>query len=230
MIVRQQEDHFILIPQHDHALVSGEFALHWNHEIVPRKETLYAISYHDVGWKKLDQSVLWDEKTNQPTDFSRYPLKEKIEAYQEGIKIVQSKEPYAGYLCSLHFASFFKNDQSELGMYFFQGELDRQHKLKQHFTRLEMQSMKENFALLQFCDHLSLAICLNEPKKNTHPWYKNGLMYQGVRYHWIWESDTCLRLEPNQFDSSFIIRIPYQVIDKNRQVVNEDVYIYKILA
>ncbi|SFI89100.1 DUF3891 family protein [Thermoflavimicrobium dichotomicum] len=230
MIVRPKDDHFVLIKQHDHALVSGKFAVYWREAITPLAATVFAISYHDVGWMKLDETFLWDEKTDQPTDFLHYPLKEKIEAYKEGISKVGAKEPYAGYLCSKHYASFFQRDLTDLGKKFYEEEQERQCLFKQRLTRAEMQHVEQNFALLQFCDDLSLALCLNEPQANTHPWYRDGIWYQGEKYQWIWESDTHLRLEPNCFSRSFTIRIPYQVVSKNREVIDEQVYVYQILV
>lgn len=63
MIVRKRGNYFILIKQHDHALIAGEMAAHIDEPVQPLAKTLFAISHHDIGWEELDRSVLWDEKT-----------------------------------------------------------------------------------------------------------------------------------------------------------------------
>ncbi len=66
MIVREALGSFVLVKQHDHALVSGEFARHWTEKPWPLVPTVYAISQHDVAWKGLDETVSWNEETGRP--------------------------------------------------------------------------------------------------------------------------------------------------------------------
>ena len=110
MIVRKRGNYFILIKQHDHALIAGEMAAHIDEPVQPLAKTLFAISHHDIGWEELDRSVLWDEKNNCPVSFYDYPLLPKLEAYTRGISKVVANDHYAGFLCSKHYASFFTNE------------------------------------------------------------------------------------------------------------------------
>lgn len=230
MIVRRKGNHFILIKQHDHALISGEFAAHMKEAISPLAKTLYAISHHDVGWVALDQNILWNEETNEPYSFNDYPLLAKLEAYREGISKVEANDPYAGFLVSKHFASFFTNVTDPAGRQFREQEILRQNKLREHFTEKEQQNIAHNFRLLQFCDDLSLFLCLNEPGENTHPWYKDGFRYQGKKVKWVWEDETTLRLVPNLFTQSFTVEIPYQIVDTYRRLVGRDHFCFQILV
>jgi Protein of unknown function (DUF3891) len=236
VIVRKIGENFVLIRQHDHALVSGYFAANWNQPISPHEATIYAISYHDVGWIDLDQQFLWDEERDRPYDFPHYPLKPKLQAYKQGVSQVETENAYAGFLCSMHYASFFKNvnqeltgEKYQLSVEFYEGELERQQRLQQEFSAQEKEQAQANFKLLQFCDDLSLYLCLNEPQKNDHPWYLHGIEYQGERYHWIWEDENTLRLQPNLFRQPFSIQIPYQIVNRQRQVVEESIYIYRVI-
>ncbi|MBA4493643.1 DUF3891 family protein [Paenactinomyces guangxiensis] len=230
MIVRRRGNRFILIKQHDHALISGEFAARLNQKIEPRAKTLYAISHHDVGWIELDQTILWNEQTNEPYSFNDYPLLPKLEAYTQGISRVEAHDPYAGFLCSKHFASFFTNVSDPAARRFHEQELARQDQLKKHFSEAEEQNSADNFRLLQFCDDLSLSLCLNEPQQNTHPWYADGIDYHGRKVKWVWEDEQSLRLVPNLFSTSFTFEIPYQVADSSRRLVSRNVFRCRVLA
>jgi hypothetical protein len=228
MIVRSQGDRFILIKQLDHSLVSGVFSVYWKETIAPLSQMIHTISYHDVGWVTLDQSVLWDDEKDKPIDFADYPLEPKIEAYRHGISLMEKQDPYAGYLCSMHFASFFKNEQSGIGLTFLMEEKARQERLWEKLTQREKEKATDNYALLKFFDDLSLSLCLNEPMENTHPWFSEGIYYQNRRYQWIWEDDKHLLLEPNGFARPFTIHIPYKMVNQDREVLKEDVFIYHI--
>ena len=224
MIVRKRGKYFILIKQHDHALIAGEMAAHIDEPIQPLAKTLFAISHHDIGWEELDRSVLWDEKTNCPVSFYEYPLLPKLEAYTRGISKVVANDHYAGFLCSKHYASFFTNETDPACRRFREQELARQNQLREYFTEIEEENIARNFRLLQYSDQLSLFVCLNEPGENTFPWYQDGIFYQGKRYEWIWEGKDRLRLSPNLFKQSYSIEIPYQMVDSYRRLVGSQTY------
>jgi hypothetical protein len=230
MIVRRKGNYFVLIKQHDHGLMSGEFAAHMKLQIEPLAKTLYAISHHDIGWEELDQMILWNEKTDMPYSFEYYPLLPKLEAYTHGIARVEANDAYAGFLCSKHYASFFTNTEDLVAKNFREQEWTRQNKLREHFTETEENNIAANFRLLQFCDDLSLALCLNEPGQNTHPWYKDGIRYQGEVYQWVWEGEERLRLVPNLFTQSFTIELPYQLVNVYRSLIGRDTYRFEILV
>jgi hypothetical protein len=230
MIVRRKGNEFVLIKQHDHGLVSGEFAAHMKQVIEPLEKTLYAISHHDIGWTELDQSVLWNEATDAPYSFDNYPMLPKVEAYTQGISKVESIDPYAGFLCSKHYASFFTDAKDQIGRQFRGQELARQNKLREHFSETEEKNIDSNFRLLQFCDDLSLSLCLNEPGTNEHPWYRSGIRYEGQTYQWVWEGEEQLRLTPQLFSGSFVIELPYQVVDTYRSLTGQGTYRFQIMV
>lgn len=219
MIVRQRGDHFLLIHQHDHAILAGELAKHLSQTIRPLKETLYAISHHDVGWEKLDQQVLWNKEMDRPYDFMDYPLAPKLQAYENGIAQVEAYSLYAGYLCSKHNAYLLEGVNDPLVKSFLEQEQARRQRMRKYFTNEEKQYVVDNFRLLRFCDDLSLALCLQEPTAEPHSWYKNGISYNGNMYQWRWETEQKLRLTPNPFDESFFVELPFQIIDRNQQTV-----------
>ena len=75
-------------------------------------------------------------------------------------------------------------------------------------SALELENLERNFRLLQTCDDLSLFVCLNEPGRSDHPWYREGFGFMGTRFVPIWEDRRTLRLKPNPFSGAFDLSIP----------------------
>lgn len=213
MIVREKEGCFVLVAQHEHGKISGEFAQRWNEELMPSEPTLYATTNHDVAWKSLDLKLSWNPEAGRPYSFIDYPLAPKLEAYTEGIDLVESHSSYAGCLCSMHYASFVKNATEDSAVSFREAEERRQERLKRGMGEEEFGNLDHNLRLLQLCDDLSLFVCLNEPGRNDFPWYREGFKFEGERIIPVWEDEGTLRFEPELFTGPFEISIPYSVID-----------------
>jgi hypothetical protein len=215
MIVRERPDSYVLIKQHDHGLASGEFARHWAEKPQPLEPTLYAIANHDRGWQDPDASARWNEESDKPYSFADYPTGPKLRAYKEGLDLLEAKNPYAACLCSMHYASFMRGSEDEAEVSFRESETKRQREIKNAMTREELDNLERNFRLLQLCDDLSLFVCLNEPGRNDHPWYKSGFEFEGTKLEPIWEDHHTLRLAPNPFSEPFDLTVPYTLIEKN---------------
>ena len=217
MIVRGNSDSYVLIGQRDHGRVSGEFARRCRERPTPLEPTLYAIANHDVAWQKLDETVRWDETTGRPYSFVDYPVEPKMEAYREGLDFLETQNSYAACLCSMHYASFVRDVEGAAEVRFRDGEDRRQERLKDAMSAQELENLEHNFRLLQTCDDLSLFVCLNEPGRNDHPWYKNGFEFMGARFEPIWEDRHTLRMNPNPLSGAFDLSIPYLSVDKDRR-------------
>ncbi len=227
MIVINQNTSFILFQQHQHGLISGEMAKQLRGSILHneqiRFDVEFAIANHDYAWLQIDQLPLWNCEKNQPYSFIDYPLVDKIEAYTNGITYVQQQSEYAGLLCSLHYTSFFKEDSANSSIVrFISQEIDRRNKIKDKLqTYLDEQTISYHLDLLQFCDDLSLYLCLNEPgvlKEEEHPWFKNGFRQrfefanEGLNAKWLNDKRICV--EPFPFHSEFQVALPYKQLDK----------------
>lgn len=219
MIVRVQGDQFVLFKQHDHSRGSGVFAAYWQERPEPYESVHYAIENHDIGWNQLDHTILWNEETNRPFSFIDYPLAAKLPAYTSGIDLIERKGAYAGYLCSRHFVSFFRDSEDDESIRFVKNERKRQRRLKQSFTPHEKNKLADNYRLLKMCDDLSLFICLNEPGENTFPWFREGFNWNGNTITPIWKDRSTLTFSPYPFIQSFEIALPYQLVNRKRQVV-----------
>ena len=97
MIARRAADGtFVLIRQHDHGLLSGQFAEQWTWNGSPGAAACFAIAHHDVAWVGLDAEPRWDAADGAPFSFFNHPLDEKYVAYRIGIDLVETASPYAG--------------------------------------------------------------------------------------------------------------------------------------
>lgn len=213
MIVRERPGFYVLIKQHDHGLISGEFARHWAESPRPLGPTLYAIANHDVGWRVLDASVRWNEESGKLYSFTDYPVVPKLRAYEEGLNLLEAENPYAACLCSMHYTALVGDSEAETG--FRESEAERRRKIEATMTREELDNLEHNFRLLRLCDDLSLFVCLNEPGRNDHPWYKNGFGFEGARFEPVWDDDATLRLVPNPFSEPFGLAIPHSLLGRD---------------
>jgi hypothetical protein len=219
MIVQERQDRYVLIKQYDHSLLSGEFARRWAESPRPFEPTLYAIANHDVGWKNLDATVSWNEATGKPYSFTSYPVGPKLQAYKEGLDLLERRSPYAACLCSMHFESFVRGSEDEAEARFREGEIQRQEKLRGVMSVEELENLEHNFRLLQLCDDLSLFVCLNKPGRNDYPWFKNGFELEGAKFEPVWENSRTLRLDPNPFSEPFDLAVPYTLVEKSGKII-----------
>ncbi len=223
MIVRETPNSFVLIKQHDHAQISGEFARRWAAGFNLREPTLYAIREHDTGWRKLDQEVRFNPETGHPYSFTNYPLEPKLRAYAEGIGAVEAKSSYAACLCSMHYASLVRREKGKkVADEFRERELARQERLRAGFSEEEFANLEYNFRLLQLCDDFSLFVCLNQPGRNDHPWYRDGFRFMGEKLEPVWEGRRVLSARPNPFSESFDLALPYEEITKDGRPLGSD--------
>lgn len=212
MIVRETPAGFLLVAQHDHGLVSGEFARRFGWTPPLREETLYAVSNHDIGWLTLDDEVLWNEEAGRPYSFMDHPPGPKMEAYEEGLDSIETESPYAALLCSAHYGSFVERSEEPHEVRFREREESRRERLRASLSGEELEGFERDFRLLRVCDDLSLFVCLNEPGHNDYPWYRDGFEFRGERFRPVWEDERTLRFEPNPLSEAFDLRIPYRVV------------------
>jgi hypothetical protein len=225
MIVRERPDSFVLFEQHGHALISGEFALRWRERPRPFESTVYAIANHDLAWRELDREVLWNEEEERPYTFVDYPLDLKLPAQRRGIDLVADHDPYAGCLCSMHYARFLLGSERPEEVEFRESEVERQGSLEESMSEKELENLERNFRLLRLCDGLSLFLCLNEPGGGlSPPPYPGGFEFEGTRFGPVWEDEQTLRLDPNPFSETFGIEIPYRIIGRDRRPLGSDLF------
>jgi hypothetical protein len=199
-------------------VIVRERPLRWREIPDPLESTLYAIVNHDLGWRELDQDVLWNEEKDRPYSFVDFPLDLKLPAQRRGIDAVEEYDPYAGCLCSMHYARFLLDSRRPEEVQFREAEKERRDSLEQRMSEGERGNLERNFRFLRLCDGLSLYLCLNEPgSEDSPPPYPGGFELDGTRYEPVWEDGRTLRLDPNPLSEAFGLGIPYRTIGRDQR-------------
>lgn len=234
MIAYEREREFVMVTQHHHALASGEMADRWKAEYFigkeKRKEVIWSISQHDRGWIDLDNTPFWNDATRKPYTFIDFPLVPKLSFYRKGVDEVEAESLYGGLLCSMHYVSFLQGTSEEAALAYVRDEKARQLHLKEKLgiREAEQAELDFHFELLQFCDNLSLYMCLQEPgitKEQEVGWYRNGFpqkfTFSGGKKiipRWLNRKTACLA--PFPFEEEFAVSVPFKEVSKDeiRQV------------
>ncbi|GIQ61499.1 serine hydroxymethyltransferase [Paenibacillus cisolokensis] len=185
MIIRERNDAFVMIAQHDHGRLSGDFASRWKPEAWAgderREDVVFAAYEHDRCWLDLDDIPIWNDGDRAPYHFIDYPIRPKLICYGKGIDGIKARRPYAGLLTSLHFSALLAPEQHPAVREYLEARfrLEEQWKRELGLTdETALETLDFHLRVLQFCDHLSLYVCLNEPgspKDEEMPWYRDGI-------------------------------------------------------
>ena len=223
MIVREVREGFVLFGQHDHGLAAGEIARHWGREPRPSRSTVYAISQHDLGWRELDESVLWNDETNRPHDFLDYPPEPKVRAFASALDLLEERDPHAACLCSMHYTTLMQGSEKEAEVRFRDAEGVRQRRLKGDLPDGSVEALERDLRLLKLCDGLSLFVCLNEPGREASqpPPYPGGFVFDGEEYVPEWVDERTLRVRPDPFVGPFEVILPYRVVGRDGRGLGE---------
>lgn len=227
MIIRESKEAFIFITQHDHANVAGEFFINLKKDFVPMDfyESLkFAVYQHDRSWIIPDSEPIWDNLNKRPHDFITYPENLKYHFYRIGIEQTDQVNSYAALLCSLHYASFLVNTNTEAGKSFYNKELQRQKHLMQRLNITNDTFLNYQLKILKFCDDLSLYVCLNKPgaeKKEEHPFFKDGFpnsafFNDGGEKNIVasYADESGVKFNCSPFDKKFDLKITFKNVSK----------------
>lgn len=115
MIRHTQGDSFLLITQHDHALLSGKLAERVGNAMFsppsPYRETVDAVALHDCGWPMHDDAPTLNG-AGEPLDVLESPMDIATRVWAESVKRAAAKHPYTGLLVSLHVTALSNVAQS----------------------------------------------------------------------------------------------------------------------
>lgn len=228
MIIRVRENDIVLIEQDIHGRFAGEIAKHIQARHFPggllREETILAAYEHDRCWTGLDHTPIWNDRERAPFSFMNYPVLPKLAFYRTGIDEIEAMNGYAGLLCSMHFTSFFIHNTPRDCIAFVHGEQERQRRLKEQYRETNEDLLTRHLNMLQFCDDLSLYVCLNEPgcsKEEEHPWYRAGIPHSEVfdpgsaaRATAVWLNDGKVQVRPFPFEHEFTATLRCRVVSK----------------
>jgi hypothetical protein len=186
MIRRQSLDSFLLIAQHDHALLSRRLAERIDALVVARPQryepVMLGIGLHDSGWPLHDDRPVLNEK-HLPLDVFETPRAIGLEVWCASVDRAAEADPYAGLLVSLHVLALSQllanlhispRDRFEINK-FHHVQIERQEAFRRKLglrTDLPLQmglaqkhlepqedSLRFDLELLQAMDRVSLALC-----------------------------------------------------------------------
>lgn len=186
---------------------------------------MFAIAEHDRGWIDLDESPFWNDKTQTPYSFIDFPMVPRAVFYKKGIDEVESQSLYAGLLCSMHYQSFLTNAKEPAVQKLFKHEEARQSRLRKQLNLVEAAAVKAlqfHFQLTQFCDNLSLYLCIQEPgtpKEQEFPWFKDGFpeifpFTGGKKIIAEWVDDKTVSLHPFPLHSETPVSVRAKKVKK----------------
>lgn len=218
VICREQDGDFVMVKQHEHGQLAGEFAKWFKEEHTPaegrRAEVLRAVSNHDRGWIDLDETPFWNDAEGAPYSFIDFPVVPKLTFYRRGIDEIEADTPYGALLCSSHFERLIEvsgEESPELTQY-LQDEAERRARIHRELEQrqpLEEGELYYDARLLQFCDDLSLFLALSEPgsaESEKHPWFIDGFsgseefsFTSGRAIRAEWQDEATLTLDPFPF-------------------------------
>ncbi|MDO3408334.1 DUF3891 family protein [Saccharibacillus sp. CPCC 101409] len=240
MIVRETDQSFVLVKQHDHAKFSGEAAERFADKFymmervekspgmpeVTKDAIVLGVTEHDRGWIRPDDTAVWDDHLHAPYSFNEYPMLPKVTFYQMGIDELEEKHPYAALLSSLYYSVFedIQTSEREDCVAFVHHEEERQQRIRSAYTGVQEETLLLHRQVLQTCDGLSLYVCLNAPgigKEDEHPWFKDGVPGSepfggGGLLQLSWQDDRTVKADPSPFDREFTATLREKHVPKDR--------------
>lgn len=176
-IASDQSKSWLLIPQIEHARLSGLLAEHWvastSGPLEPRNELIDAIDHHDDGWAAWDRRPDCDPQSGRPLEFTEMPLAESLGIWQQSIELAAARGDLQAYLVSGHFSALLRGatprwQASKFGSTLATQFLDEQNQRRMEWLASWISTASDRhtpeiaargLAWLQFFDGLSLWFC-----------------------------------------------------------------------
>ena len=141
MIRREDGGEFLLIAQHDHALIAGELAEQFGNAQFatpePQAQTIRGVALHDCGWPLHDDAPTRNSD-GLPSDVFETTRPVALKVWATSADKAAAEEPYAGLLTSLHVLSLSVFATSETSF---------------AHEKFDMDDPQERFAIIKFQQH-----------------------------------------------------------------------------
>jgi hypothetical protein len=208
-----------LVRQHDHGILSGEFASRWRGfapEPAPLPfDLVLAIALHDYPWIETDEEPVPDPDTGLPHDFLTFPPADRYRMYDEGLDALEHVHAGAALLAGMHYGAFVDRPEFE---WFRKRQQARSGRLADELSLSpeEREGLDRRYRFLMLFDDLSLFVCLTPPgvEEGSKPdWLapdRIAVSPDGERFGLEWVSENELRVNPFPFEEPFEVRIPYR--------------------
>ncbi len=110
MIRRKDSEDWILVTQHDHAVLAGEIIALWGNDLFseprPYGEVIFAVTEHDSGWKDWDSCPKINPENGYPANFMEMESRDQYDIWKGSYLGHAGEHPYASSLIALHFDRF----------------------------------------------------------------------------------------------------------------------------
>ncbi|MGQ0793344.1 MAG: DUF3891 family protein [Deltaproteobacteria bacterium] len=173
MIRRETEGGWILIAQHDHALLSAEIMERWGNgdfaAADPFDEVMFAVREHDAGWQGWDSLPKINPQSLFPMNFMEMDFHDQKAIWTECFNRHRAARPYASALIALHFGVFSRRiaskNPSNGSAEALRNEMNRfvSETLQSEISNLDASALSRdvqvNLRLVQIGDVISLALC-----------------------------------------------------------------------
>jgi hypothetical protein len=204
---RRQAASYLLVPQPDHAKLSGDLAARFTSPGFPSlsPDVVEAIGAHDEGWSQFagecgDGSEPMLTGDGKPRSFIEFPPADFIRAWSGSIDHAASLSAIGGVLVSRHFASLAEHSLRTIDHPDRDAQRLREFLRREHDRQRDMggnafsaRQLEDLLRVLQFCDLLSLALCCRITEEVTFPHCFGGRNVH-MRLH-----DAVYELSPSPF-------------------------------
>lgn len=106
MLIRDDGDSWLAIPQPAHAFVSGQVARAWGNAAFappdPREPVCLGAEQHDVAWAQWDVRPPLNAEARRAASFLEAPFDERLAIWDGAPERVLAQDPFAALLVSLH--------------------------------------------------------------------------------------------------------------------------------
>jgi Protein of unknown function (DUF3891) len=177
VIARQEGGGWTLINQMDHAAHCAELARAWRSGPFGRASVSspleHAAGLHDLGWSENDKRPEIDAE-GRPCNFTQIDEARHTQFYSEAVRTIAAKDPFAGYLVSLHASGLYSRRYGWAGLKpvdwtsigpdgraLLSGERRFRAELFDQVApeQLEFETVWRDYMLLETFDYLSLLTC-----------------------------------------------------------------------
>jgi hypothetical protein len=224
MIVNYLEDGWNIITQRAHGLLAGQICYQWKQKLRPELwlETIVATIEHDDAFNEFETDELLLNKNGGPVNFKMRDFEQnKIDQL---LHMALTKSRYIGLLISRHI-QFLYEDSEDAPVKKYCSKLKITDKAWMKETGVTEQELSEAYAILQWCDALSLLICqqMIQPEGRKIEISKGP---SGVCYQLYSPRENTLTVEPWPFESDHFeihleSRIIPQLVFENEKVFRE---------
>jgi hypothetical protein len=189
MLLRDEGESVVAIPQPSHSWLSGQLARAWGNTRFappsPLAEVCLAAEQHDIGWLSWEAEPTLDPESGRPKTFMQVGPETHTALWRDGVRRAGVYGRYAALLVSLHadtiyarFFNFEKAPPEEARL--VRAFLDEQHAFQQAtlaslaadpFTAADAQleAVQRNRLLVAALDWVSLHVCWGVTKEQRVP-------------------------------------------------------------